>query len=284
LTVTDTFKGTLGTVTIPPGSGTFTYSRTITNATGGTCQSYPNTATIVQTGLTSSQNVTVCNTATGGLTMGFWQNKNGEGIIAASGPTSGACYVGTWLRSGPAFTLPLVGTGNGSTIVPGAIASGPFGDLSATAACGKVGDTTSATVVGYVYNIIKAANASGTSMNAMLKAQMLATSLDVYFSNPTLGGNKIGAPAPIGGVKIDLTKVCSMIDSSSGTGTCSGSYLNAGPAFGGATSGTVSFLLTYAASQSNTAGSYWYLQNKTTQGLAKNTFDAINNQAAQIAP
>src|SRR5437899_2906246 len=32
----------------------------------------------------------------------------------------------------------------------------------------------------------------------MLKAQMLATALDVYFSDPALGANKIDVPAPIG--------------------------------------------------------------------------------------
>jgi len=51
-----------------------------------------------------------------------------------------------------------------------------------------------------------------------------------------------------------------------------------------ATSGTVSFLLSYAASQSNAGGTVWYAQNKAIQGLAKNTFDAINNQVANIAP
>jgi len=59
--------------------------------------------------------------------------------------------------------------------------------------------------------IIKAANASGASMNAMLKAQMLATALDVYFSDLALGGNKMSAVAPIGGVAIDLTKICKNI-------------------------------------------------------------------------
>jgi hypothetical protein len=54
-------------------------------------------------------------------------------------------------------------------------------------------------VATYVTNVIKAANAGGTSMNPMLKAQMLATSLDVYFRDPALGGNKISVPAPIGG-------------------------------------------------------------------------------------
>jgi hypothetical protein len=133
-------------------------------------------------------------------------------------------------------------------------------------------------------HIIKAANASGSSMNAMLKAQMLATALDVYFSTPGLGGNMIGAAQPLGGVKINLTQVCNMLDGSSGFATCSGTSGNAGAAFGGATSGTVSFLLTYAASQSNAGGIAWYGQIKAIQGLAKNTFDAINNQVANIAP
>jgi hypothetical protein len=140
-------------------------------------------------------------------------------------------------------------------------------------------------VATYVYNIIKAANASGATMNAMLKAQMLATALDVYFSDPSLGGNMIGAAQPLGNVKIDLTQVCSMLDnSSSGSGTCSGTSLNASAAFGGSTSLTVLNLLTYAASQSNLGGGSSYGQNKSTQGLAKNTFDAINNQAVYIAP
>ena len=108
-------------------------------------------------------------------------------------------------------------------------------------------------------------------MNAMLKAQMLATALDVYFSDPTLGGNQIGAPGPLGGVAIDLTKVCTDI------GICL-SYQNTSAAFGGAPSLTVKQLLTYAASQSNVGGSTWYANVKAMQELAKNTFDAINNQ------
>ena len=118
-------------------------------------------------------------------------------------------------------------------------------------------------------------------MNAMLKAQMLATSLDVFFSGP-LGGNKIGAPTPIGGLTIDLTHICHMIDSSSGA-TCSGTFENVSSAFGGATSLKVSAMLTYAASQSNAGGGYWYGNVKATQQLAKDAFDSINNQVA-ISP
>ena len=125
-------------------------------------------------------------------------------------------------------------------------------------------------------------------MNAMLKAQMLSTALDVYFSDPALGGNKISAPAPIGGVSIDLTHICKMIDGSGGTATCSGTYEDASPAFISAQGGVekVSQMLTDASNAAtssaggNTLASPWYGNVKATQQLAKDAFDAINNQVA----
>jgi hypothetical protein len=255
--VSDSFKGTLGTVCVGDANPTsFTYSRAIVVPQYG-CQSYDNTATFtandtLATG-SAGQTVTVCGPVkTGALTIGFWQNKNGQGIITAGASTLGVCNSGTWLRQ-----------------------YAPFQDLSASATCAQVGS--------YVTNVIKAANAAGAAMNAMLKAQMLATALDVYFSSPALGGNKIVAPAPIGGVGIDLTKICKMIDGIGGTATCSGSYVNTSGAFGGATGLTVAQILGYAASQSNAGGTAWYGQVKATQELAKNTFDAINNQLAFAA-
>src|SRR5204863_10088783 len=106
-----------------------------------------------------------------------------------------------------------------------------------------------------------------------------ATSLDVYFGGGP-GGNPIGASTVIGNDLIDLTKVCSVSDQSNGTGTCSGTYINTSAAFGGATSLTVSQIIAYAANQSNVGGSLWYANVKNTQFLAKDTFDAINNQLA----
>ena len=247
------------TATDPPTAATtrtYTYTRSIAVKVD-MCATYPNTAA-TGTGATSSQTVTVCGGVAGELTMGYWQNKNGQGIISGGSFTGTAkvCNSGTWLRTYYA----------------------PFQDLSATATCAQVAT--------YVYNIIKAATAAGPTMNAMLKAQMLATALDVYFSDPTLGGNKIGAPKPLGGVEVDLTKICVMIDSSGGTGSCSGATESVSAAFGGATVTelTVSQMLAYAASQSNVGGTSWYGQNKTTQGLAKNAFDAINNGAAFTGP
>ncbi len=252
VTITDTYKGTLGTLTAtnaaPFASGTFHYSRTIA-IPATDCLTYGNTATITETGQYASQSVKVCGPAkTGALTMGYWQNKNRQAIIVGQAKT-GVCPSATWLRQ-----------------------YAPFQDLSATATCAQVGT--------YVTNVIKAANASGAAMNAMLKAQMLSTALDVYFSSSALGGNKISAPAPIGGVAIDLTQICKMIDGSTGTATCGGAYENSSAAFGWATSLTVSQMLAYAATQSIAGGSTWYANVKAIQGLAKDAFDAINNAVA----
>jgi hypothetical protein len=261
---TDSYAGTLGTVCVgDPNPKTFTYQRTVN--VPHDCVTVNNTATFnVQdpdsdaddTG-SSSVTAKVCRTPakTGALTMGFWQNKNGQGIITGQAKT-GTCPSGTWLRT-----------------------FAPFQDLSSTATCSQVAT--------YVYNVIKAATCSTNgTCNTMLKAQDLATSLDVYFSDPALGGNKIGAPSPVGLRQIDLTQICAMIDGSGGSGTCSGTYQNASSVFGGNSClyvynlAQATDILRYAASQSNVGGSTWYAQVKANQVLAKNVFDAINNQAA----
>lgn len=223
-----------------------TFEETITFPVESGCVSHTNVAATTTKDsaetLESEVTVRVCGPVdSGALTMGFWQNKNGQSIITGQAKT-GTCPSATWLRQFP-----------------------PFQDLSATATCAQVGT--------YVTNVIKAANAGGAAMNAMLKGQMLATALDVYFSDPALGGNKIKAPSPIGGIKVDLTQVCKNIPS------CS-VLENTSAAFGGANSMTVLQLLTYAGGKSNAGGSSWYGQVKATQGLAKDTFDAINNEVA----
>ena len=112
-------------------------------------------------------------------------------------------------------------------------------------------------------------------MNPMLKAQMLATALDVYFSDPTLGGNLINAPTPVGARNIDLLNVCADAVS------CS-SYENASSAFNGASALTVGQMLTYAASQSIVGGSMWYGNVKPTQELAKDARDFPAQDAAEL--
>jgi hypothetical protein len=215
------------------------YTRTVPVQPG--CVTYPNTATLTtnDTGIqkSASASVEVCGPIkTGALTIGFWQNRNGQGFISGQAP-SGVCPSATWLRG-----------------------FAPYQDLSATATCAQVAT--------YVTNVIKAASSAGITMNPMLKAQALATALDVYFSDPFLGGNKVKAPAPIGGVSVDLTKVL----------VGSATLVDVSAAFGGATCLTVNQALTYAAGQSSSGGGTWYGQVKATQALAKNLFDAINNQ------
>ncbi|MEU0096669.1 hypothetical protein [Kribbella sp. NPDC006257] len=255
--VTDSYAGALGTVCAGDANPTtFSYSRVIA-VPAYDCVAYDNTAmfTTNTTGTTGSASaqVTVCGPAkTGALTIGFWQNKNGQGIITGGSKAGTVCNSGTWLRQ-----------------------YAPFQDLSATATCAQVGT--------YVTTVIKAANCSGSTCNAMLKPQMLATALNVYFSSAA-GGNAIKPPRPIGAVKIDLTKICKMIDGSGGVSSCPGSYENTSAAFGGATALTVQQMLTFAASQSNVGGTVWYGQVKATQVLAKDAFDAVNNQVAFRAP
>jgi hypothetical protein len=172
--------------------------------------------------------------AGGGLTMGFWHNKNGQGIITSGASTGGVCKSGTWLRQ-----------------------YAPFQDLSSSATCSDV--------AAYALTTIKNAKAGGATMNPMLKAQMLATALDTYFSDPGLGGNQISAPGPVGSENIDLGPA------------------NETAAFGltpPAHCLSVLGMLSYAAGQSNVGGSIWYANVKATQGMAKDAFDAINNDTA----
>ncbi|MEA2423664.1 MAG: hypothetical protein QOH13_74, partial [Thermoleophilaceae bacterium] len=201
------------------------------------CKDHNNTATETpaDVGLPESASATVTVCGPTGHTMGFWQNKNGQAIITGGTSTAGVCNSGTWLRS-----------------------YNPFKDLSATASCAQVGT--------YVFNVIKLATCGlkDKTCNPMLKAQMLATALGVFFSNPALGGNQIGSPAPLGAMVVNLA---------------AGGWK---PAFGGANSMSVANMLAFAASQSNSGGSSWYGQVKATQVLASNAFDAINNSIAPV--
>jgi uncharacterized repeat protein (TIGR01451 family) len=226
----------------------------------------------------------------GALTMGFCQNVNGQTIIKNYRGTN--CQdLANWLKGIPAGS-PFYGK------------AGPFKDLTAST-CGsspslKKGDQASG-VVGYVYNVVKNATCASKDQtsNTMLKAQMLATALDVYFSDPSLGGNRIGAyngngnaQRPIGGLKVDLSTICKMIDGSGGTATCSGTKYTLAQVQGvlgvpsSTTSLTVSQILGAVAGfcASSDGLTAWYGQDKTKQVIAKDIFDSINNQVVLILP
>jgi hypothetical protein len=254
-----------------PSWGVFKYSITDNNAPILTCVSYNNTAQITGGSSSNQVTVTVCNTNNGALTMGFWKNPNGQKVITSF----------------------CAGTG-GTSLTAFLSGFNPYKDDTATT-CSKE--------AAYVANIISGANcSSGGTCNLMLRAQMLATALDVYFSTPNLGGNRIGAynglgvnTPQLGGVDFDLSHICSMADGSTGS-TCTGVNEDARPEFGIAPPllGTsVLQMLQYAnfpslvngnpvASSPN--GSTWYIQIKGRQVIAKDVFDNINNQIANIAP
>lgn len=235
--VSDTYAGPLGTVCVGDADPTlFDYSRTWDLVDPG-CVTYPNTAAFEtnDTGAigSDSQDVEVCKTppATGARTIGFWQNKNGIAVIGTS-----CAGVGTYLLTlNPYKTLP---------------------------------GTSCTEVQAYVKKVLAAASAAGASMNAMLKAQMLATALDVYFTKPSITNSTVRKYLPasnLGAFTVDLTNV-------------GASLQDVSAAFGGASQMTVNQAIAHASGQSNVGGSSWYGQVKATQGLAKNLFDAINNQ------
>jgi len=276
--VTDTFAGTLGQVCVGDANPTtFKYARTIAVLPG--CVSYDNTATFTtnDNGATGSagQTVTVCGPPnTGALTMGFWKGPNGNSLIqnycAPSGKTSLATY--------------LAGLGAGS---------GPFSD-----AAGK----TCTQLVAYVDGVIVGAN--GSNMNIMLRAQMLATALDVYFSTPSLGYSTVGSGSGknqikppsnflpgtgLGGFKMDVTAICPMVDNTTaGSATCLGGQASTdGVASGVFASSPLSIqaILNFAATtpspfNGSTSNPIWFAGDRTKQEVLKNVFDQFNNSLA----
>jgi hypothetical protein len=284
ITVTDTFNNTLSTLSPPGGDCATTphgYSHTI-NVTAG-CHGYINTATFSGANVTTnlkqsdSQTVTVCGPLnTSALTIGFWKNANGNTLIQYyCAPSGGKQSLATYLSS---LGAP----------------SGPF-----SGAAGK----SCSQLVTFANGIL--AGASATDMNVMLKAQMLGTALDVYFSDPNKGytSTTISGKKPpssfltngsLGGLNIDLTLICPMIDNTTaGTASCK----NNTPSTNGFASGaflsaclTVQGILDYESTVPSpyngypfvalTTKSIWYGGDRTKEEIAKNTFDQINNRAA----
>ncbi|WP_028657267.1 hypothetical protein [Nocardioides sp. J54] len=162
--VDDTMEGDLGGVCVGDANPTvFPYSVDFDLEPG--CRDYPNTATFTtdDSGTTGSASATVrvCQTPleTGGHTIGFWQNKNGQGLINPKGsPTNVECAVTDVLR-----------------------AYAPFKDLADGSSCAKV--------AAWVTDVIK--KAKGSNMVTMLKAQMLATVLSGHYFNPALAGLEV---------------------------------------------------------------------------------------------
>jgi hypothetical protein len=269
--VTDSYAGTLGTACASDGlSKSFTYSRTIA-VPQNDCQSYDNKATFTtnDTGATgdASQTVTLCGPArTGALTIGFWKTTNGQNLVKTY-CNNGSSNLGTY----------LVGLGGGS---------GPF----------STAPTSCSSLATYVYNILN--GASATDMNKMLKAQMLGTALDVWFSGPGWTSTKVGGVKPpsqflshnnLGTFNMDTTAVCPMVDNlSTGTASCKNNLPSTDAQAAGAVPTSpmsMQAILDYAATtpdpfNGSTSSSVWYAGNRTKQEILKNIYDQFNNQLA----
>ena len=268
--VNDSSAGSLGTACVgDPNPTSFTYSRTITVPTND-CQSYDNTATFTtnDTGATgsASRTVTVCGPAkTGALTIGFWKTTNGQNLV-------------TTYCQNAALANYLKGLGSGS---------GPFSNAPTTS-CKDLAS--------YVLTILK--GASATNMNNMLKAQMLGTALDVWFSGPGWTSttiNKIKPPSSflshtnLGTFKMDTTAVCPMVDNlSTGSATCKNNTPSTDAVAAGAVPAspmTMQAILDFAATtpspfNGSSSSSVWYGGDRTKEEILKNIFDQFNNQDA----
>jgi hypothetical protein len=269
--VTDSYAGNLGTACVGDANPkSFTYQRTI-QVPANDCQSYDNTATFTtnDTGATGNagKTVTVCGPAkTGALTIGFWKNTNGQNLIktyCGTDPTG----LGAYLR----------GLGGGS---------GPFSN--APSSCSSLATYVSGILTG----------ASATDMNKMLKAQMLATALDVWFSGPGWTSttiNKVKPPSNflshnfLGTFKMDTTAICPMVDNlSTGSATCKNNTPSTDAVAAGALPSSpmsMQAILDYAATtpspfNGSTSSSNWYAGNRTKEEILKNVFDQFNNQDA----
>jgi hypothetical protein len=264
--------GTLGQACVGDANPkVFNYQRTIA-VPQNDCQSYDNTATFTTNDTSAtgsaSQTITLCGPAkTGALTIGFWKTTNGQGLIK-SYCSNGANNLGTY----------LVGLGGGTT--------GPFSNAP----------TGCSSLASYVSNILN--GASATDMNKMLKAQMLGTALDVWFSGPGWTSTKSGNVKPpsnflshnnLGTFNMDTTAVCPMVDNlNTGTANCK----NTTPSTNAVTAGAVpnspmsmQAILDFAATtpspfNGSTSASVWYAGNRTKQEILKNIYDQFNNQLA----
>jgi hypothetical protein len=261
--VTDTVGGPWNDVC---GTKSLTYDRTIDVKPG--CISYDNTATFTTndsgTQGSDSQTVTVCGPAqTGALTMGFWKGPNGNGLIG---------------------TYCVNGSNSLATYLAGlAAGSGPF-----ASAAGK----SCSQLVTYVNGILTAASAS--DMNKMLKAQMLATALDVWFSGPGWTSTTVGKVKPpstflahnsLGTFNMDTTAVCPMVDNTTtGTATCKNNTPSTDAVASGALPSSpmaMQAILDFAATTpAPFSAGVWYGGDRTKQEILKNVFDQFNNQLA----
>ena len=164
----------------------------------------------------------------------------------------------------------------------------PFYDLQAGASC--------SVVASYVSRVLLAGNSATATKVVALKAQYLATALNIYFSSKTSPGkdrNRISAPKPIGTISNLVGQVCkgpttsscsAMVDARGAFGLAA----NASPAVMTIESmfkyvNAVQVKWSYPAFGVFRPGVFgWYNNNQAMQGLALDAFLAINSNAVYM--
>ena len=134
-------------------------------------------------------------------------------------------------------------------------------------------------------------------MNSMLRAQMLGTALDVWFSGPGWTSTKSGVVKPpsnflshnnLGTFNMDTTSICPMVDNlNTGTATCKNNTPSTDAVAAGVVPTspmTIQAILDHAATvppfNGSTSSPNWFASNKTKEEVLKNIFDQFNNQDA----
>jgi len=226
-------------------SGSFLYTARVEAVPG--CVEFANRVVIEgvdsQTIHEAVAKVRVCG-KTGAVGLGYWQNKNGQAQVAKAGVEA-----------------------DGSTCRLHPFLSGfaPFQDLSSSKSCRDLAT--------WVAAVIRATNGRDSTLTGALKAQMLATALNMFF-----GGTALGE------LDVDLRAICNQSACVSPTDPLPNGFTDAKPAFGGADHMKVRDLLAYAASQylPGAEGASWYGNVKAIQALARDTFAAINGEKAFV--
>ena len=245
--VTDTAPGLANTLALPDNelcvgeNGSFGYTASVLAAPG--CVEYGSPISIVGVDTGTARGaiakVRACG-ITGARGMGYWQNKNGQAEISRA-------------RLEP--------DGRTCSLVPYLGALAPFKDVL------QLNVKSCAAVANWVSGVIRSPGSRG-AMPSMLRAQMLATALDVFFSRTGLGE-----------LDVDLARVCNQPAScASPSDPAPNGFVAAMAAFGDAAHLKVKDLLAYAASR--LVNATWYDDMKTLQELAKDTFAAINGERA----
>jgi hypothetical protein len=161
-----------------PNTFTFTYTRSVP-VVASMCKEYDNTATVSpdrNTGNNSSNaSVTVCGLVTGGLTIGYWSNNNGQTQECNNDPKWRQLLDGTWT------TAPYTG---GSYLRNG---NGTYYTVPTTGTCANAHTNFNAWLLG--------ANSSNASY--MLSAQLAGTILNVNLNGMNGNACIVGTSGPI---------------------------------------------------------------------------------------